>query len=199
MSNIGDTTFLSSNKHEFDLLSAPKRARVGLERIDTSDFQLAIELARSEIPGELAADDAVLAAAKHNPNNILLFKRGNKIVGFWAMLMLNSRGIEALLLGELNREAPPKEFLCVSTEVPSAIYVWAVVAPGIASEGIRHVAQFLQQPLYSAANFYSRPNTDIGIKLNKSLGFRPIGISHPGFYRYVRFRNRPHRIDQDAA
>ncbi len=187
------------SKQEFDLLPAPSSQRVSLHRATFDDLEEGASLATRNIPGDLAGLEVVRKVISRNPNNILLFKRDNKIVGLWSMLLLNPHGIEALLLDELRATDPAREYLSTAAEAPAAMYLWAIVAPGFASEGVRHVAQFLRQPLYAVANIFSRPTTDAGLRFHKGIGFRPIGSSHPGFYRYVRLANRLQPTEQQAA
>ncbi len=181
---------LGYSRHEFDMLEPPRRCRIDLARATDSDLEVISELAAAQIPGELASSDVVRQVTAHNPNNLLLFKQGRGVMGGWSMLMLNGPGMEALFLGEIDLANPDDQYLVGPTEVPNAIYVWAVVAPKLAAEGIRHVSKFLRSPIYRKANLYSRPNTPVGVQLNLRLGFKPIGDKAPGFYRYVRLANR---------
>lgn len=181
---------LGYSRHEFDTLRPPKRCRIDLARATADELVQITDLASRQIPGELAGAEVVKKITRHNPNNLLIFKKGSLVVGGWSMLMLSSRGLEALFLGEIDLSDPDPKYLSGQTEAPEAIYVWAVVAPKLAAEGIRHVAKFLRAPIYNKANLYSRPNTDIGVQLNLRLGFKPIGEKAPGFYRYVRIANR---------
>lgn len=177
-------------RHEFDMLQLPKRCRIDLARANDEELVLITELASRQIPGELAGNEIVRQVTKHNPNNLLIFKRGKLVVGGWSMLMLSPQGVEALFLGEIDLSDPDPKYLADQTTAPGAIYVWAVVAPKLAAEGIRHVSKFLRAPIYRNSNLYSRPNTDVGVQLNLRLGFMPIGPSAPGYYRYVRIANR---------
>ncbi len=181
---------LGYSRHEFDMLELPKRCRVDLTRATDEELDLITELASQQIPGELAVAEVVRKVTQHNPNNLLIFKQEKVVVGGWSMLMLSAAGLEALLLGEIDFSDPDPKYLAGQTEAPEAIYVWAVVAPKLAAEGIRHVSKFLRAPFYREANLFSRPNTDVGVQLNIRLGFKPIGPEAPGYYRYVRLANR---------
>jgi hypothetical protein len=181
---------LGYSRHEFDMLQPPKRCRIDLTRATDDELDIITELASRQIPGELAVNDVVRKVTQHNPNNLLVFKQEKLVVGGWSMLMLSAAGLEALLLGEIDLADPNPKYLANPTEAPKAIYVWAVVAPKLAAEGIRHVSKFLRAPIYRQANLFSRPNTDVGVQLNLRLGFKPIGPTAPGYYRYVRLANR---------
>lgn len=186
------------SRHEFDLLEPPKVARIQLRTATVEDIDTAREFAQRELPGNIAAGEVLEKAILHNPDNVLAFCRNDKIVGIWAMLMLGPVALEQLLLGEFNAIDPDFRFLTPGGDTPVAIYKWAVVAPGMAAEGIRHVSRFLRQPLYLRTNFFSRPNTDVGVKLNHSLGFRPIESQTPGLFRYIRLVNRASPMSQAA-
>ena len=186
------------SRHEFDLLEPPKTARIQLRLATIDDIESAREFAQRELPGNIAAGEILEKAIQHNPDNLLAFCRNGEVVGIWAMLMLGPVALEQLLLGEFNPVDPDFQFLAAGGETPVAIYKWAVVAPGLAAEGIRHVSRFLRQPLYARTNFFSRPNTDVGVKLNYSLGFRPIEAQTPGLFRYTRLVNRTSQMSQAA-
>jgi hypothetical protein len=147
------------------------------------------DLARRHLEDDLAPPEVVSAVIDHNPNNLIVMSRGGQAVGLWAMLMLNARGLEALLTDGFDAHGPALRMLALPAEAPAAIYVWVIVCPGIAAEGIHHVSKFLRQPLYRAANLYSRPTTPAGVKINLRRGLSPLKTSTIGLYRYVREAN----------
>lgn len=178
-------------RHEFDTLEPPKRARVSLGRGRTEDLESLAKLASSAIGSNLAELNTVKKVLKKNPNSVLLFKKNGAVVGVWAMLMLSSRGLEQLLLSDLDTENPDPEMLVSSTQEPAAIYVWAVVANSLAAEGIRHVSAYLRQPLYARANLYARAATRDGKQILSRTGFKPLTQVDGKLYRYARHINRP--------
>jgi len=186
------------SRHEFDLLEPPKVARIQLCHATVDELAPAREFAQKMLPGDIAAGPVLENAIEHNPDNLLLFCRNGEVVGIWAALMLAPMGVEQLLLGDFNAMDPDFQFLTPGGEVPAAIYKWAVVAPGLAAEGIRHVSRFMRQPRYVHANFFSRPNTEAGVKLNYSVGLRPIESQTPGLFRYIRLANRKPQLSQAA-
>lgn len=105
--------------------------------------------------------------------------------------MLRPKGLEALLLGELDMSNPDTVLLATTTEAPAAIYTWMVVAPGLAAEGIKLVADILGKPLYAGANLYARPTSRLGQDLSWNLGFKPVDGRADGLWRYIRLANRP--------
>jgi len=185
--------------HDFDCLRILPRSRMELSRCRRRELPELLAFAQGCIGGrQLAMLEDVERVLAKNPNSVLSFSKHGKVVGAWAMLLLNSRGIEALLLGEVPLHAPPQDILTDPIEPPSAIYIWAVVAPGLGAEGISHVSGFLQQPLYARANLYTRPATQQGARIMTSTGFLPLTSAPLGLHRYVRHSNRPRRLELAA-
>ena len=184
------SAYAIDSRHEFDRLEVPTRPRIRLHRATVEDIGATRQMAAQELPGAVASEEAIARTISHNRNSVLLFYKNADVVGIWAMLMLTASGLEALLLGEFDGLNPNPKWVAVTGDSPAAIYHWAVVAPGLASEGIRHVSHFLRQPPFRSANFYSRPNTEVGIRLNLGLGFHAIQAGTPGLFRYVRLVNR---------
>jgi hypothetical protein len=195
---MNDFDACAISRHEFDLLEPPARAHIELRRATLDDIEPARTLAESQLPDGVASQNAIARVISRNRDSILLFLRDDRIVGLWAMLMLTAQGLEQLLLGELKGANPGEAAIAAGGETPAAIYHWAVVAPKLAAEGIRHVSVFLRQPLFRRVNFYSRPNTEIGVRLNHGLGFRPIAAGMPGLFRYIRLCNRASQLDRAA-
>jgi len=184
------SAYAIDSRHEFDRLEVPTRPRIRLHRATVEDIGATRQMAAQELPGAVASEEAIARTISQNRNSVLLFYKNADVVGIWAMLMLTASGLEALLLGEFDGLNPNPKWIAVTGDSPAAIYHWAVVAPGLASEGIRHVSHFLRQPPFRSANFYSRPNTEVGIRLNLGLGFHAIQAGTPGLFRYVRLINR---------
>ena len=184
------SAYAIDSRHEFDRLEVPTRPRIRLHRATVEDIGATRQMAAQELPGAVASEEAIARTISQNRNSVLLFFKNADVVGIWAMLMLTASGLEALLLGEFDGLNPNPKWIAVTGDSPAAIYHWAVVAPGLASEGIRHVSHFLRQPPFRSANFYSRPNTEVGIRLNLGLGFHAIQAGTPGLFRYVRLINR---------
>lgn len=190
MSNTNQLANYAEKCCEFDLLTTPKRQKITIRRANHLDLSPVGAFARSTLPEGLAANESVGRVIAHNRNSIMLFERAGEVAGFWAMLMLTPQGLERLLLGELDTLEPDLSSLTRTLEPPAAIYSWAVVAPGLAAEGVFHVSRFLRRPMYRHANMYARPNTEEGVRFNLRLGSRPVPAAETGLYRYVRLANR---------
>jgi hypothetical protein len=180
-------------------MTLPRSPRVNVRRAERTDLPKIIELAQRALGRTTAKPSVVADVHARNASNILCFERRGDIDGAWAMLALNSRGLKALLIGELDTLEPDVELLASEQDKVSAVYVWAVVAPGPCSEGIRHVSVFLRQPQFKKANLYTRPVTKAGEHIVATTGFQPIVSDRSGLHQYVRMINRIHPSAMGAS
>jgi hypothetical protein len=181
-----------SHPAEFDLLCAPKNPRISIRPAKVDDIEEIYRIIHRNVSFAVAPPDVMRFAMAINRNNIVAFLRHGEVVGVYAMLMLSVRGLEAMLVGDFDGRDPHGGHLATRLELPAAIYQWLVVAPGLAAEGVMHVAAFLQHPHYRAANLYMRSFSQAGARISTALGFRPVeGATLTGLHRYVRLTNRP--------
>ena len=176
-------------KHDFDLLSAPRRNRIVMRRALHSDYDDASACAYAVVGTRLATREVVSGVMDRNANSVLLFEKAGKIAGLWAMLPLNAGGLEALLTGEMDTEKPDFVHISSVNQTPAAMYIWLVVAPSLVAEGIRHVSVLLRQPMFVRANLYARAASALGGSIILNTGFRALPSSKSGLYRYVRKAN----------
>lgn len=182
-----------SGEAELDLLQLPKKPRLKIRSGTVSDIEQIYKLIEMHVPLTVAPPSVMRFVMGINRNNIIVFCRNGEIVGFHAMLMLSTHGLEALLTGELTPLDPDPHHLVRRLEAPAAIYQWLTVGPGMAAEGVLHVSHFLQGPFYRHANLYSRSITPTGARIAMAMGFRPMpNPPMPGLFRYVRLANRLH-------
>jgi hypothetical protein len=107
------------------------------------------------------------------------------------MLMLNSRGLDALLAATLDTRDPPLELLAGPAETPTAIYVWGT-AHLSATDGMLKMLVRLQSPPYDRANFYAVPYTLSGLRFHQRWGFHPVPGHPRHLSEYIRLSNRLH-------
>jgi len=143
-------------------------------------------IARKEIPGVRASEAALVQFWQHDPDSIFAFSRGGRMLGGIAFLYLNCRGLDALLLDEVDLQHPGRELLAGPDEDVAAIYVWALAAHGRAAIGLGNVAEFLKTPRFCAADYYAQPSSREGRALLIALGFRPIPSFQPDLWCYQR-------------
>jgi hypothetical protein len=150
-----------------------------------------LELAQALIGGQHATEDAVRRVAIHRPDSIWAFVHGTRIVGVFAMLLLNALGLELLLAQGMNSRDPSVELLATPDEAPAGIYLWAV-AHSSASDGILQMFDRLQSSQYCSANIFAVPATASGLRFLRSWGFEPVPGHSRNLFQYVRLANRLH-------
>ena len=189
--SIGPGAADKTRPAEFDLLCAPQNPRISIRAATVADLAEIYGIIRRNVSFAVAPPDVMHFAMAINRNNIIAFSRHGEVVGVYAMLMLSIGGLEALLVGDFNGRDPHVSHLATRLEHPAAIYQWLVVAPGLAAEGVMHVAASLQQPYYRNANLYMRSFSHAGVRISTALGFHAVdGAALKGLYRYVRLINR---------
>ncbi len=177
-------------KHEFDCLTPSSRSKIELRICTSEHIDRICELTNSGLPGDVASAETVYKVINHNKDSVLGFWSDDRMVGMWAMLMLNPLGLERFLLNEFDTLNPPEKCLTTTGIKPAAIYIWAVVAKGMAVEGLKHVSKFLSCEKYKDVNFFSIPVSADGIRMNLRLGFQPTKVGRLGVDRYIRLENR---------
>jgi hypothetical protein len=146
-------------------------------------------LAAGSIPALAAAEPVVTMVHRHNPDSIwAVSDRGGREVGVFAMLILNRAGHDAVLSGDFDSADPVVELLSARGEEAAAIYLWAIVTPGLAIEAFRVVSRWLRAPQTQHADIFARPTTQAGLRLSIKLGFEP--IQKIGLYCFRRHSNR---------
>ncbi len=128
--------------------------------------------------GPLASTEVVHRVMSHNPDCFWAFARRERYdaadpkgEGFIAFLMLNDRGVRALLSGALNPRDPDLAYITRQNERAAGIYVWAVHARGSIAAGVPLILQKLTNPLYEGVDLYARAVTPDGVRFLELLGF----------------------------
>lgn len=176
-------------KREFDKLGQLPVRRVVVRAAEVDEIPELVRMAATEIPSLAAAQSEVVCVQTKNPDNVWSFRSSGKLVGIYAMLLLNADGQRRLLAGELDCSDPLMDCLASPGEPVAAIYKWAVVARGTAAEGIRGMSRRLQQPPFNSANLYARAIGAAAQRLDFNLGFRPVRPDSD-LLVYVRIKNR---------
>jgi hypothetical protein len=175
---------------EFDLVTLPLRRRVEARRGRIGDIPLLLRYAEAAMGVALAPEATAARIACAHPDSLWSFWRHDRLVGGVALLMLNSRGLAALLDDSVDLGDPPPAIFAHAGQRPAAIYVWAILGAAIASEGIAHAIVRLQQYPYELADLFALPATDDGLRFTRGLGFHLVPEHPRALYRYVRLANR---------
>jgi hypothetical protein len=171
---------------EFDLLVPTSTLDVRPARPD--ELGLLARMARGAIPGA-DVDGAYLKLLRaRDPSSVFSFLRAGELVGGCAFLYLNYRGHDALVLDCLNVHRPDLDHLAAAGECPDALYLWAIAGAGRSALG--PISALFAGARYRAADLYTRPVTDRGLKLVTGLGFEPASSWSSDLWVYRRLANR---------
>jgi hypothetical protein len=142
------------------------------------------------IPGILAPFSSCKSVHSYS-KSIYSVRKGSSIVGCFACLHLNEKGLDRLLEGSLSMAEPEQDCLAEAGSHVEAIYAWAwAIRPP--TNGVRAIGNFmacLRRPEFCSAEIYGRPTTDKGFGFAQNLDFRPVqsGGAHQGLWVTARF------------
>ncbi len=156
-----------------------------------SEIGDAADFAKRHLPSlNLDNLELIRAILLHDEASIQRFGRPGRIVGLYAMLFLNDRGLAALLDGRFEGTNPQFDHLAQADRKPAAIYSWLVACPGRAAAGIGNVSAMLQGERYYDVDLYASPATPEGLRILRGTGHLPVTSYPDGLHRYVRIVNR---------
>jgi hypothetical protein len=147
-------------------------------------------IAKEEIPGVNASEAGLVQFLRDDPESIFALTRNGSLLGGIALLYLNCRGHDALLLDEIDLKNPEREYLARPGEDVSAIYVWALATHGRAAIGLGNVAEYLRRPRFYDADYFAQPSSTAGRDLLRALCFKPIPSFQSDLWYYERPWNR---------
>jgi hypothetical protein len=184
-----DSSAYLARRHDFDeLADLPVRHVVASPAVE-GELGALVGLATNAIPSLAAAEPIVRQVHRHNSDSIWsVCNRNGAAVGVFAMLLLNRRGLRSMLSGRFDSAAPELDQLAGQGEGAAAVYLWAIVTPGLAIEAFRAVSHWLRSPRMRSADIFARPATEAGLRLSLRLGFEP--IPEIGLYCFRRHWNR---------
>jgi len=175
---------------EFDRITPPPRQRVDARPAEASDIPALLRHAERAMGVSLASETSVARILRAHLDSLWSFWTAGRLVGGFAMLMLNAHGLEDLMQDRIDLANPPVDVLAPPGQRPAAIYVWAVLGAAAASEGIARVIFRLRQHPYERSDVFALPATGDGLRFMRGLGFRPVPGHRRSLHRYVRFANR---------
>jgi hypothetical protein len=177
-----------ATRHDFDSLST--NTDIEVRFTEYSELSILADMAHRMVAGVQIAAPNLARFLAFDPECILTFSRQKKLLGGVALLYLNRRGHDALLLGEISLAQPDIGLLAGRDDEVSAIYIWAVVTTGRGIAGYGKVAAHLRTPRYVNANCFAQPSTQAGRELLVSTCFKPISSFQPDLWFYERPWNR---------
>ena len=184
-----DSSAYSARRRDFDdQADLPVRHVVASPAVEGELGRL-VGLAAGAIPSLAAAEPIVRNVHRHNSDSIWSVRsRNGAAVGVFAMLLLNRRGLQSMLSRKFDSAAPELDQLAGRGEEAAAVYLWAIVTPGLAIEAFRTVSRWLRTSKMRSADIFARPATEAGLRLSLRLGFEP--IPEIGLYCFRRHWNR---------
>jgi hypothetical protein len=175
-------------RHDFDAL--PGSPEIDVQPAQPSELSALADMANRLVPGVRITEPDLERYFTFDPDSILTFSRKKKLLGAVAFLYLNSRGLDALILDDMNLTHPDVGLLAGRSEEVSAIYVWAIAGQGRAMAGLGNVSKHLSEPRLACADLYAQPSSADGRNLMIALGFEPIPSFQHELWRYQRPWNR---------
>ena len=185
------------HRKEFDLL--PASPQISIRSIELAQLSEAADFAGAHLPELNLGDFArIKSVVGHDPTQVQLFYRSNRLVGLYAMLFLAKDGHQALLDGDFDGAKPELDMLADPADRPAAIYTWFVACPGRPVAGFGNVSKFLRRERFAHADLYARPASAAGHRLMLGIGYRPLSPDPNGLHRYTRIANRL-TVQEEAA
>jgi predicted GNAT family N-acyltransferase len=189
-------------KHKLDELDA-KRIAKHLVMFQPSDEIVAdlMAKARLAIPG-LTDTSEIQRILHFNPDCIMAVSRKSRFnpaepagEGIICVLPLNMLGLQHLTLGTFNAAKPDFRLLAKRHERPAGLYMWCVYTPGPLAAAIALFMEKFAAAPYAGVSLYSRPNTDLGVNYNVTLGLtkgvRVGEIEAPNIWTFSRAPETP--------
>ncbi|MGA9600151.1 MAG: hypothetical protein WBS22_07860 [Methylocystis sp.] len=175
-------------RRRFDDLPASPKLEVR-PAFDNELPQLA-SLLTELVPG-LVAPYASFSGVHSYSRSIYTVMNLSSLVGCFACLHMNAKGIQGLLDGSLSMFEPQHDCLAESGTRVEAIYAWAwAIRPP--TNGIRAMGNFmawLQRPEFREAEIYAKPTTEKGFGfVVQNLESRPVESSVKGQGLWVSTR-----------
>src|ERR1700692_348310 len=175
-------------KHDFD--SLPSDSEIEVRPARHSELSKVADMGRRLVPGVQISEPMLGEYLTFDSECILTFGRHEKLLGAMAFLYLNSRGHDALMLGEISLTHPDIGLLAGRNDEVSATYIWAIAATGRGIAGLGKAAAHLRTPRYVGADCFAQPSTEAGRDLLTATGFKQIPSFQPDLWCYERPWNR---------
>lgn len=131
-----------------------------------------LEAARKTI--SIAENDVIEQLLLKNPTIMQIALSSNNQArsdGLLAILPLNDLGVDALISGKFEGANPAPDWICTTTEQPTALYIWLVYMPGTFGRLLGAIASALNPLLKSPCPFFSNATNAHSARLHTSAGF----------------------------
>lgn len=158
----------------------PNPRGVCIQQSTMKEAEILTEISKQEFGSDTADLSTVYRIMKVNSECFFTIRRDQRageqteILGYFAFILLNSKGHTALQTNTFNPGSPHDSMLCPQHQPPAAIYWWSAVAKRTARMALPLVVARLQSERLRGANIFARGATREGATALLNLGFVPI-------------------------
>jgi hypothetical protein len=165
--------------HRFELEFIPPSRRFDVHIATLDEIPALLSFTAGYLPAVEAARLALHAIQEKSQSLLAIGARG-KLVGAFALMSLNDRGLELLLGGRLSIADPDLSCLTRPDERASAIYAWALCLPGAGVGAVGNLMTWLRQPSYIGCDIYACAGSTDGDRFIRKTGFQQLPQSLNG-------------------
>jgi hypothetical protein len=165
--------------HRFDLEFMPISRRFDVRVATAEEIPALVSFTASYLPAVEAAKLA-LRAIQEKSQSLLAVMAHGRLVGAFALLSLNERGLEQLLGDRLSMADPDLSCITRPDERASAIYAWALCLPSSAAGAVGNLMAWLRQPSYIGCDIYACAGSTDGDRFIRKTGFQQLALSLNG-------------------
>jgi predicted GNAT family N-acyltransferase len=170
--NVGPAKGTLGEWNAFELLPSG----LGFGRVGQHWLPEASALLHGRISEDAASLETFRAVQRQNADTFWgLFEQTagtHRLIGFYAQLMLNRAGHDALQQRTINLRKPHPSLLCGSGETPAGVHLWAIVAEKKLDIFRPMLARALAR--YAGIPHYATLATEAGRKAGRFAGMRPL-------------------------
>lgn len=205
--SLNDIIMLASvaPRHE-PSVELPDGSVILVRRPSETEIDNIHNLTRDELSASTVPLDVIKAVHNHNKDTLWgvyrasnSSKRDLHMIGYYSFLHLNQMGRELLEHNEFDGGDPALSLIVPYGERPAAIYIWAVVARGVARIGTPLTCRAMGRELYGGVPIYTTAATMGGLSAIKHYGFAGARQAEAGLGHLFRLDPPPPTPKLSAA
>ena len=162
--------------------SSPDGKTLAIRRLRVADLDSVYALSGEQLNAAMAPIETARRVLEQNADTIWGVFEGvspeEKLVGFLSFLMLNQEGAALLKRDAFDALDPDPRYLVDTGTKPAAVYVWLIVARGLAAVAVPLTTQAMGK-LYADVPLYGRAATEAGAKGFRAFGYTPAHQDRP--------------------
>lgn len=155
------------------------RERISIRQLKLEEIDQALELTQRHPELSIGSSDAFRRVHAYNPDTTwgVFVSQDNSgegtLEGYYAFLLLNERGHQALVDRTLDRKDPDPKYLAAPGTRPAAVHMWTVIAKGLSAFASMPVIKALGKTC-AGAPLYATAGTNAGLAILRRRGFKPV-------------------------